>query len=354
MIAALLNRIAEFQIKNDSAEYRRGMFPTLRFHPYFPIVREDDNLFFTTSILFILQGLAPYLNEKEQYSSAQIHVAATPNFPLYRHKSGIETYNFWQSIPAKHFPNGFILSKFRRFKLPDDIDCTALVYLTVQRPIDDVVWLKQKLIQHTNQRGEKVNTLPHCRHLMAYSTWFGDKMPIDYDVCALSNIFYLIFLHNLPLNSYDEDSLTLINSVIANGEYFSSPFGVAPYYPNAAIILYHLARLLATFENRFSAATKNKLVYDLQQAAVRASQHMEQILLASALMKMRERVPYDINIDSIDSKELRNFSWFTGGLLTVFGGKPAEWPLLHLKYCSEAFNWTLVLEYEVLRTHKSH
>ena len=88
----------------------------------------------------------------------------------------------------------YLFRHFEHFRIPDDLDDTAFVYLTEAPTEKERLWLKDKLAQHANGTRQWIkNTYPEYRTLRAYSTWFGKTMYIEFDACVLSNILYCIF-----------------------------------------------------------------------------------------------------------------------------------------------------------------
>ena len=121
----------------------------------------------------------------------------------------------------------------------DDVDDTAMIYLTSSPTKDEAKWLKEKLILHANLTKLQVkNTYADYRNLRAYSTWFGKNMYIEFDACVLANLMYWVYESQLPLNQHDEASLTYIRSVIETNRYLLEPFRCAHEYPRTVPIIY--------------------------------------------------------------------------------------------------------------------
>ena len=181
-IDILIERIALCQSRGDKF-FPEGIFPSYRQNNYLFYKRPDTNIFYTATIVFILNQIKHKVSEKSQTIIKEITEKAIKNYPDFQNKDGLKTYNFWQTKPSKHFPNGFIFRHLDHFRIPDDIDDTSLVYLTLPQSKKDVIWLKEKL---------KLHTVPSLGVGGAvYSTWFGKNMPIEFDVCALCNLMYL-------------------------------------------------------------------------------------------------------------------------------------------------------------------
>ncbi len=345
----LLHNISELQSKGDK-HYASGLFPSQRFHLHFSFEREDNNIFFTASIVFILQNLRSKLSEEEQKLVDEICKKAIANYPNYKNKDGLDTYNFWRTDGSVHFPNGKILSRINKVRIPDDADDTMLIYLTSNPNREKALWLKDKLAQHANLSKKQVtNTFPEYKNLKAYSTFFGKNMFIEFDVCVLCNILYFVFQNNLPLNQHDHDSIFFIRSVIEKEQYLEKPFYASHSYPSAVVILYHVARLLEKFEVPGLSDIKPKIVEDLQLLFGKEKEEMNKIILSTSLKRLGQNnftiIPFDY------AQGDKHWSFFHAGLLTAFENpityKLAENSLFHLKYKCEAHRLALVLENKI-------
>ncbi len=329
-----------------------GLFPAYRSNPLFGYVRPDTTLFFSAIIGFTLQSLLPKLPEEDRLIGEEIIEKVRNNYPAFRNKDGLKTYNFWQTTPSRHFPNGYLFRYFEHFRIPDDVDDTAFVYLTDGPTAADVAWLKQKLAQHAN--GTKLlirNTYPEYRQLRAYSTWFGKNMYIEFDACVLSNILYFVFQYNLPLNQHDTDSLHYIRSVIETNRYQTAPFRCAHQYPHTALIVYHVARLLAAFSPEALLPIKAKLIDDTHNLLRSEAHPMYRVLLATSLLRLGES-PIRVAVEELSEKDFEGFFFFIAGLLTAYEHpflyRMADHTLFHIRWTCEAHCWTLLAEYELL------
>ncbi len=345
--AELLHKISELQSTGDKY-YAPGLFSSQRFHLHFPFESEDNNIFFTASIVFILQNLRDKLSDEEQKLVNEICKNAIANYPDYKNKDGLDTYNFWRTDGSAHFPNGKILSHVKKVRIPDDADDTSLIYSTSNPSREKVLWLKEKLAQHANLRKKQVtNTFHEYKNLKAYSTFFGKNMFIEFDVCVLCNNLYFVFQNKLPLNENDTDSIFFIRSVIEKKEYLEKPFYASHSYPSAAVILYHVARLLEKFEVPGLSEIKEKIITDLQLLFEKEKDEMNKIILSTSLNRLGQNSSLVKPFDYAQGD--RQWSFFHAGLLTAFENpityKLAGSSLFHLKYKCEAHSLALMLEY---------
>lgn len=346
-VKSLLSELETLQSKGDSI-YPKGIFPSKRYHPFLPYKREDDNLFFTTSIIRILQGVENGFSDDEKTIFNRIKLNAFKAYPLFKNKDGLDTFNFWQTKPSRHFPNGKLMHRFKHFQIPDDVDDTALVFLTQSAEKERVSRLRKKLKLHANLASKRAfNPRPEYRDLKCYSTFFGKKMYIEFDVCVLSNLMSLILDHfdEDELNEYDHDTLEFIALVIEGNDFETLPFYSAPNYPSTELILYHVARLIPFLPARYAARIRDKVemkVYDRQFWAA----GMNQLLMENAAIKLgcgpANEKP------NFEALEDRKFFFFHAGMITAFENTIAQSlaanSFFHLRYTSSALNKTLLVE----------
>ncbi|GAB3034014.1 hypothetical protein [Spirosoma pulveris] len=344
-IDAITQRIADLQDET-------GLFASSRHNKLIFYRRPDTNVFFTAVTVFTLQNLRPKLPARSRERVDRITERARAAYPVFKNKDGLNTYNFWPTRPSQHFSNGYIFRHFDHFRIPDDIDDTAMVYLTTTPAPANGRWLKAKLAQHANgsQGQQIVNTYPDYRPLRAYSTWFGKNMGIDFDACALSNILYCVYRYNLPRDQHDADSLTYLRGIVESGRYVADPFQCAPHYARTSLISYHLARLMSAFDIPELELIRPRLVEDTKQLLSRAHNRLEKILLATALFRLGEPLP-TVNLDGIE-RDFDTFHFFIAGLLTAYQQpwlrRFANRSLMQMRWQCEAHCWALVAEYVVM------
>ena len=337
-----------------------GLFPSVRSNPAIAYRRPDTNVFFTASTVFTLRQVRPSVSPESGRLIDQIQERAVGAYPLFRNKDGLNTYNFWPTRPSRHFPNGYLFRHFDHFRIPDDIDDTAMVYLTTQPTAaadradqpDELRWLQTKLAQHANGTTRQIQTtFADYRHLRAYSTWFGKNMGIDFDACALSNMLYCLYQYNLPFDQHGADSLAYLRAVVASGRYASEPFRCAPHYARTSLIIYHLARLIAAFDPPELASIRPRLIADARQLLTRATNRIEQIILSTSLLRLGELPPL-VDLTNIE-QDFIQFHFFIAGLLTAYEQpwlhRWADRPITQMRWQCEAHCWALVAEYMTLR-----
>ena len=351
LIRDLIKNIIQEQSR-ESQYFPDGLFPAYRSNPLIGYRRPDTTLFFSAIISFTLQSLRGRVSAETQPMVDEIVDKVKNYYPDFRNKDGLKTYNFWKTRPSRHFPNGHFFRRFEHFRIPDDLDDTAFVYLTENPLPEELLWLKKKLAQHANGTSQWVkNTYPEYRTLRAYSTWFGKNMYVEFDACVLSNMLYCIFHYKLTLNRHDTDSLNYIRSIIETDRYRTEPFRCAHQYPHTALIVYHVARLIAAFDPELLQPIRDKLRADAEELLQNESHPMYRVLLATSLLRLG-KVPPRLAVENYTDKDFERFFFFIAGLLTAYENpilyRLAPNPLFHMHWTCEAHCWTLLAEYEVL------
>ncbi len=347
----ILQKIRDIQNNADPKFFNKGIIPSYRKNPFLNKHIPDDNIFFSASLLYILKSLEQHFNPKEKDILSEIYSDIVRNFKYHTNKPERNSYNFWRKEPHKHFPNGNLFNKLNKFILPDDIDTTSLIQLAQTFNYKKAIKTKQSICNHANLENKQItNGHKSLRNLRAYSTWFGINMPIEFDLCVLSNLFLWIHRYNFELNKYDNESLKLIERSISESLYFRSAFLSAPEYPKASIILYHLSRLLCT--TNYLKQYQNKLISDITQLYNTTKDQFEILLLSSSLMKLKA-LPDTNTVKKISlNPEILNRWWFTAGFLSSSSNpivnKIAPYSIFHYRFYSPAFNLALFLENKLL------
>ncbi|MEZ0484082.1 hypothetical protein [Fibrella aquatica] len=352
LVAHLLHTIADNQSVN-ARFFTNGLLPSYRYNPAWGYKRPDQNLFFTAISVFTLQRLRSFLTIDEKAIADTIIARALPAFPHFRNKDGLATYNFYATQPGAHFPHGWLMHRFRHFKLPDDIDDTAMVYLTTKPSADELHFLTTKLAQHANRTRLTIqNTFQEYRDLRAYSTWFGLAMPIEFDACAIANMLYGVYEYGLPIDVHARDSLIYIADLISTDRYRTDPFRSAHNYARTPLIQYHIARLIGTFDPELLQPVRQKLIDDVKAAFLQSNSRLDQVLLAISLMRLGKIPPATIQLSGIEH-EFASFSFFLAGMLSAY---PQPWlyrwanrPFWHIKWRCDDHCRILLVEYLVLQ-----
>lgn len=335
MISGIISEIAK---KLSQTEGQNSTF-SIRKNDLWAYKRADDNIFALASTLFILQQYVSYLNDKDKEVFEKIQTQIQSYFPKYQNKDGRLTYNFYQTQPSGHFPNGRFMRRFDHFRLPDDIDDTALIYLTANYTKQQTLWLKKHLSEFTDQYQGSSNE-------RIYSTWLGKNMPKEQDVCALLNLMYLFFKHNIRLDQTDKNTLEFIGDSV--DEIQKNPFKIARHYGHPALIIYHYARFMGDYSYAVFDQKKDLLIRFAKELLVKEKTQLFRILLEISLLKLGEKRAY---ID-LDFETEKPFYSFIGAPFAPFQS-PAfrfiaknKWSQIFWK--SEIHELALKLEYECL------
>lgn len=350
MLKDIIYKIRSLQ-STGSDLYHEGLFPSQRVHGITGYCREDNNIFFSALIVFTLQRLQTFIPSGLQPEISQIIDKVVSNYHRYRHYADASTYNFWQNHPAGHFPHGWLLKRISFFALPADTDDTSLIYLTLPQK-NDPIHIKEKLQKHYAQ-GTAVSplTLPAYTDLCAYPTFLGKKMKRELDVCVICNVLHLVFENQLPLSKTDFDSIEYIRRVLLRRDFRTLAFYISPNYGNSGVILYHIARLVGSFNRTELSDLEALLATCLKEQLRDTDSFMEMLLIKISLLRLGLVTP-PLADPSDWYAEFSNFYFFQAGMLSGFQkaslNRLASRPFFHLKYRCEAYYWTLWLEYKVL------
>lgn len=309
-----------------------------RENPQLQYFRKDDNIFSLASSLFILQEIEPWLSVKAKENVAKITPLIQKKYKLYKNKDDRDTYNFYQTVPSKHFPNGYLMQYLDHFRLPDDIDDTALIFATSSKSKEDVEKLKSLTADFAESKTDQT----------IYNTWYGKSMPKEQDVSTILNLFYLFYSFQLPLNKIDTDSFHFLQAKIAEIE--SKPFEISRHYAHPALIVYHYARFMYKFSSPLD--DKKELLIDIAHRVLKNEKvFMNKLLLHTSLIKFGQTTE-PLDMSNLDFKD---FYTFIGAPLAPFSGKitkkASSWPITQMFWKSEIHNKALVAEYLVLCKH---
>lgn len=364
---SIIQKIASLQSRGDKY-FPQGIFQSYRQNKYLFYKRPDTNIFYTASIVFVLNQLKSYLPTESQLVVEEITTKAIQNYPTFQNKDGLKTYNFWQTpkegIASNHFPNGYIFRHSAHFRLPDDIDDTSLIYLTSKTNKEEVIWLKEKLQLHANlsegptQKRHVKNTFKHYKDLKIYSTWFGKNMAIEFDACALSNLMFLFEKHQLPHNEYDIETYQYLAGIIKRKEFISHSFKISHNYATAPLVIYHLARLLGEFASTPLESYRKDLIeialllLEIEKVA------MNKVLLQTSILKLsrtndfgyKNEIEDCLKADSALNLSIpdSDFCYFLGPLLSSYENPILQFfapmKITQMDWKCEAHEWVLVLE----------
>ena len=344
----ILNKITDYQIKNDDIFYNKGLFPSQRLVMNKKKTVEDNNIFLTALTLYTLKSLQDSLTASEKLLINNIINNSSDVFKYYANRNGGITYNFYQVYPNENpFPNARFMKNSKRTRLPDDLDDTSIIYL-VKNSSDSLNYqLKNKMVEHS---GKEIytSTYKQFREMEVYKTWFAEKMKQDIDICVLTNVLLFVFEKKLRLSATDSVSMRVIKHVIQNNLHLNKAYLISSHYQNTAIILYHIARLISTANFPVLNELKPKIIQDINNALKNTSNAMENVILLTSLIRLGENTNFSMNFQDLEN-DMKKFYWFVANpfcgskfwLRRILGKS-------NIKYKNEAYYMALILELSVL------
>jgi hypothetical protein len=287
-VDSILQDVAQRQVK-ESALFYPGTFPTYRRYGLSERAKPDNNIFFTGLVAFTLRELYPYLDSGSRRVCDSILARAYRAYPRFRNRDGRPTFNFWRQDPPLVFPHSWFLNHFNEVnQLPDDLDDTAILWLSMEAPDSVVQAVKELMRAHANGAGGKWirNTYRPYRKIPAYSTWFGVKMPIDFDFCVLTNILYFGHTYGLREDRQDSASIELLRRMVVSGQYIRHASYISPHYGRTPLLLYHIARLLGRFSIPALDTLKPELLQTARTAYQTADTWLDSLVLSTAVVRL--------------------------------------------------------------------
>ncbi len=360
LISQLLERIDQLQAK-ESSVFPKGSFPSYRMYALNKDREKADiNPFFTGLIAMTLQDLSPRLTKAQQVQAEQIINHTIPVYTKFQNQKGRPTYNFWPTDTPRIFPNAGWLNVFDKSQaLPDDLDDTVIMLLALNAP-DSIAKQVHALMQQFTNNGEKKvhNTFKDYRNIAAYSTWFGKKMPVDFDVCVLANILYFVQRYHLEWTAADSASLHLIEKVLTEKKHITDAPYVSPHYSKLPNILYHISRLMSVAPIPSLEKFKPQLIEDAKNALTRTDNFMEEVILSTSLLRWGVEPPVMKVHEANSLNELieeGNFSFFIANMASMLPDPLKQWMggagVGKFYYDCASYNNLLFLEYLSLQRH---
>ncbi len=285
----LLTKIQALQQTNTG--FPSGIFPSTRVYAYNKNnIKNDPNVFFTGLIVLTLKKYQKHCTPYQQSVINKIAKDALAQVGLFKNKQGRDTYNFWRTDSPQIFPNAGWLNKFDKSQsLPDDFDDTVILLWAQEVTRERASAIHDTMQLFANTKGKTVkNTLTAFETLPVYSTWFGKKMPIDFDMAVLCNVLSFVNAYDLPWTRSDSASLQLITTAIQNNWHMRKANFIAPHYAKSAVLLYHIARLLNTGKQQNMEALmtlKPALLQSADSLLAISKDPLETVLLQSARLQ---------------------------------------------------------------------
>ena len=359
LINRLLQRIDYLQIKENGI-FPKGSIPSYRIYALNKTrYKADINPFFTGLVSFTLKDLLPNLSPSQQQKAKGIIERGQFVYPKFKSKKYPErnTYNFWPTDTLQIFPNGGWLNLFNKQQsLPDDLDDTVIILLA-QNAEDSIANQVHDLMQLYRNGFEKniSNTYEEYKKIGAYSTWFGKKMPVDFEIGVLANVLYFVQYYQLPWSGADSASLKLIVKIIEDKKFIHSANYISPHYVKPSVILYHISRLMALKPIPELEMLKPILVAETNKLMLSEKLFMDQVLLSTSLLRWGV-LPPKITIQNASSLEALveddNFYFFIANIASMlsnpFKQTVGDIGVGKFYYHSPGYNNLLLLENLVL------
>lgn len=354
LITQLLRRIEHLQV-NETGIFPKGSIPSYRMYAHNKDrFKADINPFFTGLVSFTLQNIKPELSYSQQQLANQIIDKANQVFSKFQNKrNNLPTYNFWPTDTPQIFPNAGWMNLLNRSRaLPDDMDDTVIILMAMQAK-DSVAKLIHQLMQKHANNGKKIvnNTFKEYQYLGAYSTWFGKRMPIEFDISVLSNLLYFVQYYGLEWSAADSSSLYLIEDAVRTQKHINNANYISPHYVKESIVFYHLSRLMSLKTIPALEVHKPQLIEQAFNLFKHSNSFMERILLSTSLLKWGAKSPtiqIDPNQDLTTLIEDESFAFFIANMGTIYPNYLKKFltqsKLGTFYYYSPAYNNLLVLE----------
>lgn len=362
LISQLLQRIDDLQPKSDGV-FPRGSIPAYRMYALNKErYKADVTAFFSAvtsvGLLDIMNDLSP--SQKQQAKA--IIDRSTHVYPKFRNKKNdSNTYNWWPTDTPQIFPNAGFLNLFNSSQAaPDDLDDTVLT-LVAQSASDSVAKQVHALMQLYINNGKKKfhSIFKEYKNIEAYETWFGKKMPVEFDIGAFANILYFVQKYHLTWSKTDSVTLYLMKRMLEEKKHITSPKYISPYYAKTSVILYHVSRLMALKPIPELEKLKPQLIAEATQALLSADNFMDQVLLSTSLLRWGVSPPVlaPRNINNLeDFVEEEGTPFVTATMATLLPNPLNRWVgatgIVQFYYYCPAYNNLLLIENLVWRRRR--
>ena len=318
-IHLLINQIGALQIDPpDHPYFQKGMFPSHRFNAFWNYKRADENSYYSAIIGFTLQQIKQHLTGPQQMKIDNICKNIHPNFDRYRSPSTSFAYNFYQTQPKKHYPNGYFFSCFNHFALADDADSSVMINLAKGLDRTSATALHNTIASFANGNRKWSQKLPdHYRKLRVYGIWLGTGvMPIEVDFSVVCNVLFFVFYHQLELKKEDEDSMEYILTALQTKDFSQNPFKVGPIYPSPFVMLYHAARLYTILPGQWKEKMIAPINKAIEEIADQPNTLIDKILFETSKHKLGQTTTA-VQWDLLQlEKESPHFSFFIAPMLS--------------------------------------
>jgi hypothetical protein len=349
----LLDKIEVQQLKHNNY-FLDGIFPSyINASRKFKTKKKDNTIFFNALIAYTLKENYNKLSPEQKTTCDSIIARSIKASSHFKNKTR-NTYNFWRADTVTKFHYGWWLPVLKgNSSLPDDMDDTVLSLLMNDEGKDSAEVLHQLMQLYINNNPPLKTAYKIYSYDRAYSTWFGKKMPVVFDVSVMCNVLSFVQQENLQWTEADSATLQHIIKTIQRNDIVKHPAFVSPYYANTSIILYHLARLMSIKPIEELEKIKPQLIKLANEELQSTNNLFKKIILSIALIKWNQQ-PQQlyINANELKNIEQNNMPFFIGNIPSYFNrsikGKFTDLRLLMYNHYCPAWNDCLLLEYLLL------
>lgn len=349
----ILKLIVNLQLNNPSNALH-GSFPSYRKYYYGSKLKQEDNVFFTSLVLFNLGQFSSQMHPDELAMIEKAKSNALIYTKRFKNQNNQSTYNFWPRNPPQIFPNGGWLNLLnKKAALADDIDDGAIILLALGAN-DSLAKAMQSKFGAYRVGLVKPNRSFYktYKERPVYSTWLGTKMPKDVDLSVLTNVVLMHTMAKIPLNATDSASLDLIVDLVKANKHITDPAYVSQHYANTATILYHVARLAYYSDYPALLSLKPILLEQTLALSKQARFPLEQLLLNTTILRLGGKIdfPFEVNETSLMAN---NYPYFVANIASVLNNPfkriVNRSNIVRFDYYSYAFNLSLMYEHLMLR-----
>jgi hypothetical protein len=350
---AILKLISNLQINNPT-EVLDGSFPSYRKYYFSSKLKQEDNVFFTSLVLFNIGQFASQMHPDELSIIERAKSNALNYINRFKNQNNHLTYNFWPRNPPQIFPNGGWLNLLnKKAALADDIDDGAITVLALGAN-DSISKAMQSTFGAYRVGLVKPNRsfYKEYQDRPVYSTWLGTKMPKDVDLSVLTNVLLMHTKAKISLNATDTASLDLIVDLVKANKHLTDPTYVSQHYANSATILYHVARLAYYSDYPALMALKPVLLKQALALSKQARFPLEQLLLNTSILRLGGKIEFPIDVNEASLKA-NNYPYFIANIASVLNNPfkriVNRSNVVRFDYYSYAFNLSLMYENLMLR-----
>ena len=359
LVHQTLQRVATLQSQGDNY-FSAGIVPTYRgYQKNSNTYKPDNNVFTTAIIVFMLNKMRPKLSVADKIICDSITQKAYRSFYKFKNKKGRNTYNFWTTDTVKVLPNAGWLNLFTKNEtLPDDLDDTVMILMALGADKEEAEAVHAMMQPTVNCAEAKYKyAYKELTNFDAYTTYFGKKTPIDFDICVQCNVLYFVQANHLQFTKADTATVQLIVTALNKKYHLSVPDKIAPVYITTPIILYHLSRLMAVSPIKELEVYKPQLIEDAKLFLASSKNIIDKIILQTALMRWGVTDFKTIQFDAdklFDTIENNDFIFYTADLSGNLTNPLRKWlissKVLRFNFYCPAYNDALFLENLLMHT----